>query len=78
MGSVWEAQDNAKWESSAAIPEFELLIRREFQTKAYTCMAIFELIKGWYDPARRHSTLGYQPHFANKRRQAEQLESANV
>ncbi len=35
------------------------LARVEPNTKAEARMAIFQFIEGWYDPARRHSALGY-------------------
>jgi putative transposase len=78
MGSVGDAYDNAMCESFFATLECELLDRRKFQTKAEARMAIFEFIEGWYNPARRHSALGYQSPIAYERRQAEQLESASA
>jgi len=78
MGSVGDAYDNAMCESFFATLECELLDRRKFQTKAEARMAIFEFIEGWYNPARRHSALGYQSPIAYERSQAERLESANV
>jgi len=77
MGSVGDAYDNAMCESFFATLECELLDRRKFKTKAEARMAIFEFIEGWYNPARRHSALGYQSPMAYERRQAEQLESAS-
>ena len=41
-------------------------------------MAIFEFIEGWYNPARRHSALGYQSPIAYERSQDDQLESASL
>lgn len=78
MGSVGDAYDNAMCESFFATLECELLDRRKFQTKAEARMAVFEFIEGWYNPARRHSALGYQSPIAYERRQAERLESASV
>lgn len=78
VGSVGDAYDNAMCESFFATLECELLDRRKFQTKAEARMAIFEFIEGWYNPARRHSALGYQSPIAYERRQAERLESASV
>jgi putative transposase len=78
MGSVGDAYDNAMCESFFATLECELLDRRKFQTKAEARMAIFEFIEGWYNPARRHSALGYQSPIAYERRQAERLESVSV
>ena len=69
--------DNAMSESFFATLECELLDRSKFQTKAEARMAIFEFIEGWYNPARRHSALGYQSPIAYERSQAERLESAS-
>ena len=77
MGSVGDAYDNAMCESFFATLECELLDRRQFQTKAEARMAIFEFIEGWYNPARRHSALGYQSPIAYERSQAERLEAAS-
>lgn len=58
MGTVGDAYDNAMCESFFATLECELLARRRFPTKAEARMAIFEFIEGWYNPTRRHSSLG--------------------
>jgi transposase InsO family protein len=36
----------------------ELLDRRRFRSQAEARMAIFDWIEGWYNPRRRHSSLG--------------------
>ena len=59
MGSVGDAYDNAMAESFFATLECELLDRRCFQSKAEAKMALFEFIEGFYNPRRRHSSLGY-------------------
>ena len=59
MGSVGDAYDNAMAESFFATLECELLARRRFKTHAEARMAIFEFIEGFYNPRRRHSSLGY-------------------
>jgi putative transposase len=59
-GSVGDAYDNAMAESFFASLERELLSRRRFKTQAEAKMAVFELIEGWYNPHRRHSSLGYR------------------
>ena len=59
MGSVGDCFDNAMAESFVATLECELIDRRVFRTQAEARMAIFEYIKGWYNPHRRHSVLGY-------------------
>ena len=58
MGSVGDAYDNAMAESFFATLECELLDRRRFRAQAEARMAIFDWIKGWYNPRRRHSSLG--------------------
>jgi putative transposase len=60
MGSVGDAYDNAMAESFFASLERELLNRRRFKTQAQAKMAVFEWIEGWYNPHRRHSSLGYR------------------
>ena len=59
MGSVGDAYDNAMCESFFASLECELLDRNRFQTQAEAKIAVFQYIEGWYNPARRHSALGY-------------------
>lgn len=59
MGSVGDCFDNAMAESFFATMECELLDRRTFRTRAEAERAIFEFIEGWYNPHRRHSSLGY-------------------
>jgi len=60
MGSVGDAYDNAMAESFFASLERELLDRRRIKTQAEAKMAVFEWIEGWYNPHRRHSSLGYR------------------
>ena len=67
MGSVGDAYDNAMCESFFATLECELLARRKFQTKAEARMALFQFIEGWYNPARRHSALGFKSPIAFER-----------
>ncbi len=59
MGSVGDAYDNAMAESFFATLERELLNRRRFKTQTEARLAVFEWIEGWYNPHRRHSSLGY-------------------
>lgn len=59
MGSVGDCYDNALCESFFATLECELLDRRKFKTQAEARMAVFEFIEGFYNPRRRHSSLGY-------------------
>ena len=58
-GSVGDCYDNAMCKSFFATLECELLDRRRFRSHAEARMAVFEFIKGWYSPRRRHSAIGY-------------------
>jgi putative transposase len=60
MGTVGDAYDNAMAESFFATLEREVLSRRRFKTQAEAKMAIFDWLEGWYNPHRRHSSLGYR------------------
>jgi putative transposase len=59
MGSVGDAYDNAMAESFFGTLECELLDRRTFRTPVEARTALFRYIEGWYNPRRRHSSLGY-------------------
>jgi len=71
MGSVGDAYDNAMAESFFATLECELLDRRRFRTQAEARMAVFEFIEGFYNPRRRHSSLGYLSPVEFERQQVE-------
>ena len=45
-------------ESFFATLECELIDRRSWQTKTEARLALFTYIEGWYNPRRRHSSLG--------------------
>jgi len=77
MGSVGDAYDNAMCDSFFATLECELLDRRKFQTKAEARMAVFQFIERWYNPARRHSALGYQSPINYERSRLKTLEFAS-
>jgi transposase InsO family protein len=70
MGSVGDAYDNAMAESFFATLECELLDRTRFRTQAEARMAVFEWIEGWYNPQRRHSSIGYLSPIEFERRHA--------
>jgi putative transposase len=59
MGSVGDCYDNALCESFFATLECELIDRRRFPSHSEARMAVFEFIEGWYNPRRRHSSIGY-------------------
>jgi len=60
MGSVGDAYDNALCESFFATLECELLDRHTFRSRDQARSAVFEFIEGWYNPHRRHSSIGYR------------------
>ena len=72
MGSVGDAYDNAMAESFFATLECELLDRRTFKTQAEARMVVFEFIEGFYNPCRRHSSLGYLSPVDYERRHEQQ------
>jgi putative transposase len=72
MGSVGDAYDNAMAESFFATLECEVLDRRRFKTQAEARIAVFEFIEGFYNPRRRHSSLGYLSPINYERRHEEQ------
>jgi putative transposase len=59
MGSVGDCYDNAVCETFHASLKKERIYRQSWPTRAAARAAIFEYIEGWYNPRRRHSTLGY-------------------
>ena len=59
MGRRGDAYDNAVAESFFATLETELLDRTSFATRDQARSAIFDYIEGFYNPTRRHSTIGY-------------------
>ena len=69
-GSVGDCYDNAMAESFFATLECELLDRRRFRSQAEARMAIFDWIEGWYNPRRRHSSLGRISPLTYERRMA--------
>ena len=73
MGSVGDAYDNAMCESFFATLECELLARRRFASQAEARMAVFSYIEGWYNPARRHSGIGYLSPNAYETTMANQI-----
>jgi transposase InsO family protein len=62
MGRVGSAYDNAMMESFFSTLQGELLDRPPrggWQTRKQLANAIFEWIEAWYNPHRRHSSIGY-------------------
>src|SRR5215210_4692253 len=60
MSRVGDCWDNAVVESFFATLTKELLLDRDFDTRAEANRALFEFIELWYNRQRRHSTLGYR------------------
>jgi putative transposase len=60
MGRRGDAFDNALAESFFATLETELLDRHTFRSRDEARIAVFTYIEGFYNPRRRHSTLGYR------------------
>lgn len=58
-GSKGDCFDNAVSESFHASLKKELIYRHSWPTRAEARTAVFEYIEGWFNPRRRHSTLGY-------------------
>ena len=58
MGSVGDAYDNAMCESFNATLEWKLLDRHRFKNPREAALAVFDFIEGWYNPHRRHTSIG--------------------
>ena len=58
MGSRGDAYDNAAAESFMATIKKELIYRQTYKTRNAARLAIFDYIERFYNPVRRHSTLG--------------------
>jgi putative transposase len=71
MGSVGDCYDNAVCETFHATLKKEKIYRRSWPTRAAARAAIFGYIEAWYNPRRRHSTLGYLSPVEFERHQAE-------
>ena len=69
-GSVGDAYDNAMAESFFATLETELLWRETFRSQAEARMAVFGFIEGFYNPRRRHSSIGDMSPATYERRLA--------
>ena len=58
MGSIGDCYDNSMMESFWGTMQLEVLDSRKWQTRAELATAIFEWIECWYNPRRRHSSIG--------------------
>jgi putative transposase len=68
MGRRGDAYDNAVAESFFASLETELLARTGFANRNQARSAVFDYIEGFYNPHRRHSTIGYHSPADYERR----------
>jgi putative transposase len=58
MGTVGDCYDNAMMESFWGTLQLELLDQKSWKTRQELATAIFEWIECWYNPKRRHSSIG--------------------
>jgi putative transposase len=58
MGSIGDAYDNSVAESFFSTLQRELLDEHRWQDRRELALAVFEWIEGWYNPRRRHSSVG--------------------
>ncbi|MBS4104489.1 IS3 family transposase [Tsukamurella paurometabola] len=59
MGRVASSVDNTMMESFWSTMQRELLDTREWDSPEQLASAIFEWVEAWYNPHRRHSSIGY-------------------
>jgi putative transposase len=59
MGSRGDCYDNAVAESFFATLKKELVRRRSWPTRRELTGEVFDYVEAFYNPIRRHSTLGY-------------------
>jgi putative transposase len=71
MGTVGDCYDNAMMESFWHTMQLELLDTRTWNTREELANAIFEWIECWYNPYRRHSSLGMLSPAEYERRHQE-------
>ncbi|WP_345409097.1 IS3 family transposase [Amycolatopsis samaneae] len=58
MGTVGDCYDNAMMESFWGTLQLEILDTKQWKTRDQLANAIFEWIECWYNPKRRHSSIG--------------------
>ena len=59
MGRVASSVDNTMMESFWSTMQRELLDTEEWDSPEQLASAIFEWVEAWYNPRRRHSSIGY-------------------
>ena len=72
MGSVGDAYDNAMARASSPRSNASCSTGAAFKTQAEARIAVFEFIEGFYNPRRRHSSLGYLSPIDYERHQTQQ------
>lgn len=70
MSGKGNCYDNAAVETFFKSIKAELIWRRSWETRRQAEMVIFEYINGFYNPRRRHSTLGWKSPVAFERKAA--------
>jgi putative transposase len=58
MGSIGDAYDNSMAESFFSTLQRELLDEHHWSTRRQLALAVFEWVEAWYNPKRRHSSIG--------------------
>lgn len=71
MGSVGDCYDNAMCESFNATLECELLVKHRFKNQKEASLAVFDFIEGFYNPRRRHTSLGMLSPIEYERRMSQ-------
>lgn len=71
MGSVGDCYDNAMCESFNATLECELLVKHRFKNQRDAALAVFDFIEGYYNPHRRHTSLGMVSPMEYERRMSQ-------
>jgi putative transposase len=59
MGTIGDCFDNSLAESFFGTLQMELLDRKKWKTRQELALAIFEYLEAFYNPVRRHSSIGY-------------------
>jgi putative transposase len=77
MGSRGDAYDNAACESCIATLKVEWINRHRYQSRDQARLSIFRYVETFYNPRRRHSSLGgispdeYEQRFQNRLQEQE-------
>src|SRR5436305_11402268 len=77
MGSRGDAYDNAACESVISTLKVEWIKRHRYRSRDEARLSIFRYIETFYNPRRRHSSLGgispdeYERRFQNRRQEQE-------